>query len=67
MCIEDNRGKEIEGQRGKKDGFLCTCAIATDGTGHNGFMAAAITVGVYVLACEVVCTRNEARGASGSV
>lgn len=42
---------------------LRTCAAATDGTGCNGFRAAAITMGVYVLVREIVCKKHQARGA----
>lgn len=35
-----------------------TCATATDGIGYNGFRAAALTVGVYVLVHEIVCKKS---------
>lgn len=42
---------------------LRTCATVTDGMVYNGFRAAAITVGVYVLVREILCTMHQAQGA----
>ena len=57
----DNRGKEMD--KGKARMASRTCATVTDGVVYNGFRAAAITVGVYVLVREMVCTKHQALGA----
>lgn len=49
--------------KGKGRMASCTCAAVTDGMVYNGFRAAAITVGVYVLVCEMVCTKHQAQEA----